>query len=67
LIIQGNEDIDEDIGFIIRGWDDKNDGILLECYVIRRSQVIGDISRIGLMCSYVKLDEISNKVFKGKL
>jgi len=24
LIIEGNEDIDEDIGFTIWGWDDKN-------------------------------------------
>ena len=25
------------------------------------------IMRIGFMCSYVRLDEISNKVFKGKV
>jgi len=25
------------------------------------------MSRIGLMCNYVRLDEISNKVFKEKV
>jgi len=25
------------------------------------------MNKIGLMCSYVRLDEISNKVFKGKV
>jgi len=45
----------------------ENGGIRLECCVIRRSQVIGEMSRIGLMCSYVGLDEISNKVFEGKV
>jgi len=64
--MQGNEDIDEDIGFAIWGWDDKNGGIRLECCVIRRSQVIREMSKIGLTCSYVRLHEIRDKVFKGK-
>jgi len=66
LIIQGNEDVDKDIGFVTWGWDDKNGGICLECCVIRISQVIGERSRVGLVCSYIRLDEISNKVLKGK-
>ena len=35
------------------------------CY--KGSLLIGDMSRIGLMCSYVRLDEISIKIFKGKV